>query len=423
MDWLRSVFGLKRQHQNSAADADEDELNSSEPPSPSPRLRKRNRRDNDGVNINFEEDNNEGSGNNASTGIVGRHINFASCDNTSDDDDSNKSNSSDSSEEEEEEEEDVLNRLGDRIIRFNYTGEDRRVPDDATHITVDQSVRVIPENAFRGNDNIVEVICDVNVKGVGGCAFDLCLPLRRVIMPGVEVVEEEAFLCCRALTYVECGKLEIIKVQAFGRCESLRSINLPSAKIVEEGVFWGCEALTDVKFGSKLERIKEGAFVNCPFLERITIPLKDGIVADDDIFRACDNLKHVDLVEGPVHATIAALQLEEWRNDMYGEINSINQILPTTPAGEGYFDQGGKARAIRTWIRSVLGKIIHYKAEHQRLLNEQVATTLGLALSQDIVMNNVLPFLELPSYTFEVGDHEEGEEQDDLASEEEDHEE
>ena len=89
-----------------------------------------------------------------------------------------------------------------------------------------------------------------------------------------------------------------------------------------------------------------------------------------------------------------------------------------------YDDVGGKARAIRTWIRSVLGKIIHYKAEHQRLLDGDVATTLQPVLPQDIVMNNVLPFLKLPSYTFEVEDYEEEEEEQDyLEDEEEDHEE
>jgi len=87
---------------------------------------------------------------------------------------------------------------------------------------------------------------------------------------------------------------------------------------------------------------------------------------------------------------------------MNEEINSINQILPTASAGGGYEgDHGEKARAIRTWIRSVLRKIVHYQAEHQRLLDEEVATTLQLVLPQDIVSNNVLPFLELPSYTFE----------------------
>eukprot|EP00985_Skeletonema_marinoi_P031969 scaffold37949_cov205-Skeletonema_marinoi.AAC.2 len=233
-------------------------------------------------------------------------------------------------------------------------------------------------------------------------------------MPGVEIVEEDAFYNCPALTYVECGKLEIIKISVFQYCTSLGSIDLPSATIVETEAFLGCEALTDVKFGSKLESIKRKAFLDCPFLERITIPLKDGMITHDNTFTGCDNLKQVDLVEGPAHETIAALQLEEWRNDMNEEINSINQILPTASAG-GYYDVGGMARAIRTWIRSVLRKIVHYKAEHQRLLDEEIATTLQLALPQDIVMKNVLPFLELPSYTFEleVEDYEEGEEQDD----------
>mmetsp|Transcript_4636 Transcript_4636/g.5898 ORF Transcript_4636/g.5898 Transcript_4636/m.5898 type:complete len:133 (-) Transcript_4636:358-756(-) len=130
------------------------------------------------------------------------------------------------------------------------------------------------------------------------------------------------------------------------------------------------------------------------------------MITADRIFSFCDNLRHVDLVEGELHETIAALQFEEWRNDVNEEIDSINQILPTVSAGGGdvgEFDEGEKAQAIRTWIRSVIGKIIHYQAEQQRLLDEEVATTLQLALPQDIVMNNVLPFLELPSYTFEVG--------------------
>eukprot|EP00984_Skeletonema_dohrnii_P030882 scaffold22743_cov159-Skeletonema_dohrnii-CCMP3373.AAC.4 len=296
---------------------------------------------------------------------------------------------------------------GDDIIRFNYTDEDRRVPRDVTHVTIDKSVTVIPANAFYYNRNIVEVICDVNVKRAERLAFLNCTPLRRVIMPGVEVVEMLSLAGCEALTDVECGKLEIIKDNAFTQCTSLRSINLPSAKIVYRSAFYCCEALTDVSFGSKLERIEERAFVNCYALERITIPLKDGIITHDGIFSGCANLKHVDLVEGPIHETIAALQLEEWRNDMYEEINSINQILPTVSAG-GWDDEGEKAQAIRTWIRSVLRKVIYFSAEHQRLSDEQAATTLELALSQDIVMNNVLPFLELPSYTFEVEDHEEG---------------
>eukprot|EP00985_Skeletonema_marinoi_P016681 scaffold8993_cov207-Skeletonema_marinoi.AAC.37 len=298
---------------------------------------------------------------------------------------------------------------GDHIIRFNYTGE-HVIPHDATHVTIDASVRVIPEDAFISHPNIVEVICGPNVEKIETRAFVGCPSLRRVIMPGVEIVEQCAFTDCKALTDVECGKLEIIRGCAFHACKSLGSINLPSATVVEMGAFSDCTALADAKFGDKLESIKGVAFDNCPNLERITIPLKDGIITRDSTFTGCDNLKQVDLVEGNLHETIAALQLEEWRNDMNEEIDSINRILSTTPAGgindEGGVAEGEKARVIRTWIRSVLGKIIHYEAEHQHLLDE-VATSLQLVLPQDIVMKNVLPFLDLPSYTFEVVDEEE----------------
>ena len=285
---------------------------------------------------------------------------------------------------------------GDNIRWYDYTGADDEVPDDATHVTV--SARVIPEDAFHGNRSIVEVIFGPNVEKIETRAFNSCPSLRRVIMPGVEVVERGVFQWCGALTHVECGKLEIIKAYAFKGCTSLRSITLPSARIVEGDAFTDCLVLADVTFGSKLERIEEMVFARCTALERITIPLKDGVIADDYIFTGCDNLRHVDLAGGELHETIAALQFEEWSNDVNEEIDSINQILPTVDAGgyyDEYDDEGEMARAIRTWIRSVLGEIIRYKAQHQHLLDE-AATSLELALPRDIVMNNVLPFLELP---------------------------
>eukprot|EP00985_Skeletonema_marinoi_P016854 scaffold9128_cov158-Skeletonema_marinoi.AAC.5 len=124
----------------------------------------------------------------------------------------------------------------------------------------------------------------------------------------------------------------------------------------------------------------------------------------DDTFQGCESLKRVDLVEEAVlRDTIDALLSEEWRNDMNVEIGAINQILPNTPAGDGLFDVGGKAQAVQLWISSVLHKIVQYKAQHHSYLNES-ATTLQHALHQDIVLKNILPFLELPSYTFEGED-------------------
>eukprot|EP00984_Skeletonema_dohrnii_P024667 scaffold13807_cov78-Skeletonema_dohrnii-CCMP3373.AAC.3 len=287
---------------------------------------------------------------------------------------------------------------------FTYTGRDGDfVPHDVTRVRIHESVTVIPRHAFEGRRGIEEVICDVGVEKVEEEAFVYCTSLRLVIMPGVKVVERGAFGGCEALTDVECGKLEIIGWNAFFRCISLRRINLPSAKIIKHYAFNYGTALTEVEFGNRLESIEECAFKGCRSLRQITLPLKDNLINDDNAFKGCVNLEHVDLVGGPHAKLIAALQLNDWRNDMNEEIDSINQILPTAPAGgDSYRDVGRKAAVIRSWIRSVLHKIIHYKAQHDRLLMK-AATTLELAsLQNDIVIENYLPYLELPSYTFEV---------------------
>ena len=295
------------------------------------------------------------------------------------------------------------------IIRYNYRGEEGEViPREATHIfVVDKDVTFVRARAFREHPNIIELVCHDKVEKIEEYAFFKCPSLRRVIMPGVKIVEQQAFEQCIELTDVECGKLEIIGEEAFYCCKILKSINLPSARVVKLGAFEKCYALMGVKFGRMLEKIEESVFHYCLSLERITIPLKDSLITTDDIFTQCQNLRNVDLVESAeLHETTAALQLKAWRNDMNEEIDSINLILLNAPAG--YYATnlgvgwlvGEKARAIRRWIRSLLGKYVHYRVAHQRVLNE-AAATLQFALPRGILMNNVLPFLELPSNTFE----------------------
>ncbi len=294
------------------------------------------------------------------------------------------------------------------VTWFTYTGQED-IPHHATHIFV-KNVKGIPAEAFSHHPNIIEVVCHKDVEHVGANAFRSCPSLKRVIMPGVRVVEEWIFRKCESLAYVECAKLEIIGCGSFFGCTSLTDIiKLSSAKIVESFAFCKCRALRDAKFSDKLEKFGWGVFIGCKSLERITIPLKDGLIIAPDVFTKCYNLKHVDLVENEI---IASLHLEEWRNDVIEAMDSINQILPNTYAGGtvfyGHCDYGDKARTIQKWIRSVLGKILQYRAEHQRLMN-QAAPILRLALPQDVVTNNILPFLDLPLHSFDLVEVEEEE--------------
>ena len=304
---------------------------------------------------------------------------------------------------------------------YVFTGrEGERIPRHINHVLIDKSREFVPSGAFYQHPNpliraysgerhsnipnIEELICHDGVEKIEREAFYNCPSLRWIIMPGVKVVETDAFTFCSALTYIECGKLERIGAAAFRGCTSLSSVDLPSIKIVEAGAFSNCTNLINAKFGKDLESIRRWAFEGCTSLERITLPLKDGIIADNDnIFGGCKKLNHIDLVEG-VHETAAALLLEEWKNDMNEEIDSISQILASAPAGNWRDDSGGKARAMRTGIESVLRKIIHYKVEHHSMMDE-AAATIQLVLPQDIVRNNVLSFLELPPHWFELEDH------------------
>ena len=272
---------------------------------------------------------------------------------------------------------------------YIFTGE--VIPDHVTHVLIDKSLKFVRKRAFYKHPNIQEVICHDGVEKIEEYAFHNCPRLRRVIMPGVKEVKRYAFNRCEALTYIECSKLERIGETAFQLCKSLSSIDLPSITIVERSTFSNCWSLVNVKFGKELESIRGGAFFNCMSLERIALPLKDGMLTNNDTFQKCVELNHVHLVGG-VYETIAAFLLEEWKNDMNEKIHAINQTLPSR-AGE-------KAQAIRYWIRSLLRKYTHYKAEHRRCLN-MAAAALQAALPSDIVCKNIFPFIELPSHTFE----------------------
>ena len=279
---------------------------------------------------------------------------------------------------------------------YIFTGSEV-IPRHITHVLIDKSLKFVPARACYEHPNIEEVRCHDGVEKIGKDAFHNCPRLQRAIMPGVKEVERGAFASCKALTYIECGKLERIGEVAFGRCKSLSSIDLPFIKIVEKMAFSGCWILKNAKLGKELESIGMGAFLTCSSLECITLPLKDGVFADDTIFQQCDNLHNVDLI-GEVKETIDALLIEEWKNDMNQEIHTISQILPNTPAGS-LLVVGETARTIRAWIRRLLRKYTHYKAEHRRFVNV-AATALKPALPNDILFKSVLPFVELPAETF-----------------------
>jgi hypothetical protein len=254
---------------------------------------------------------------------------------------------------------------------FVYTGGEQVVPRDVTRVIVDKSVKIIRREAFYERDRLVSIEMHDGIEIVEEWAFCGCTSLRGSIkLPGVRVVEDFAFEST-GLTDVEFGdKLETIGYHALRNCRSLRSVKMPTVREIDRYAFDNCDQLTDVEMPD-VERIGDFAFFNCIRLRRIAIPLKDGIIAGDNVFNWCENLSTVNL-GGGIYKTISSLHLESWRNGMREEIDRINRDLPTTNPSE-------KTSSIRRWIRSVLQRIEHYKTEHCMLLKEAM-TLLELAL-------------------------------------------
>ena len=253
---------------------------------------------------------------------------------------------------------------------FVYMGGNQRVPDGVRRARIHKSVKIVRARAFCKRTQLISVEFHDGVEIIEGAAFFNCWRLSGAIkLLGVKIIKQKAFQYCCNLTGVEFGdKLETIEQEAFHGCISLKKIRIPSVRTIGKRVFANCLMLANVECGEGLRMIQRRAFYCCPKLERIALPLKAGMI-EDDVFFFCEDLTTIDLVGG-IHNTIASLHMESWRNEMTGEINRINQVLPTIEE---------KTDLMQQWMRSTNERFDHYKAEHRKLLKE-ATTLLELAL-------------------------------------------
>ena len=310
---------------------------------------------------------------------------------------------------------------------FIYRG--GRAPQYITHARIDKSINEIEDQAFDCCIQLLTVDTHDALRKIGRGAFWYCGSLRWINLKSVVEIDMFAFDECVDLESVEFGdRLETIGNHAFANCTSLQHLKLPSITTIGKQAFDNCSALIDIELSEQLETIGRSAFWKCDRLQRIAIPLKRNLfVYNDDNqeynqFAGCSQLKTVDIVGG-IHKTVASLHMKNWRTEMNESINRINQVLPNTPADD-------KTEEIQRWVESVFDKMNHYKAEHFRYVKEGI-TLLELALwkaklgekeececeegrakkakvdaesarkdkrmacGADMVINNVLPFIQL----------------------------
>jgi len=158
---------------------------------------------------------------------------------------------------------------------FEYRGEERVVPHDATHVRVHTSVTELPGDVFEERKKLVQVDLPEGLLEIGYGAFYECTSLKSITIPStVTFIDDFAFANCNGLEEIKmnCKELVTIGEHAFYYCVKLKRVSIPPLiRVIERFTFYGCNSLETVELCEGLEEIEESGFDRAP-LKNLIVP-------------------------------------------------------------------------------------------------------------------------------------------------------
>jgi hypothetical protein len=119
-----------------------------------------------------------------------------------------------------------------------------------------------------GRRKLVEMKLPPQIKIITEINFSHCINLTKIILEGVEILEDGSFLGCVSLKYVHLPNLIEIKGCAFMYCEKLEKIYIPdSTTKIGERAFRGCLKLKQIRISKNVDTINPETFLGCTLLE------------------------------------------------------------------------------------------------------------------------------------------------------------
>ena len=77
----------------------------------------------------------------------------------------------------------------------------RELPEGISSVRVADGIAAIPDYAFAGCENLVDVVIPQTARTIGKCAFAQCVNLTQINIPeGVTSIADDTFLMCSSLT-------------------------------------------------------------------------------------------------------------------------------------------------------------------------------------------------------------------------------
>jgi len=178
---------------------------------------------------------------------------------------------------------------------YIYNGVDE-VPRDVTHVRVEPSVTVIPENAFRYRHYLEEVELPEGLIRIGDKAFYYCSSaLKRINLPStLEEIGDHTFDQCENLEVVLPEGIERLGQWAFQNCR-LKRINIPPLlEVINEGTFCNCDSLSEISFSEGLREIGKDALSRCTSFVSIKLPSSLKVIGIE-AFEGCERLNEIRL--------------------------------------------------------------------------------------------------------------------------------
>ena len=174
------------------------------------------------------------------------------------------------------------------IVSFPETNEKvffRDLPEGISKVRIRDGITAIPDYAFAGCENLVDVVIPQTAHTIGKCAFAQCVNLTELYLPeGVISIGDCAFLMCGSLTQLTISdSVTSIEGNPFRHLpvEILVSSENPVISVVDGVVFnkdgtrliaCPCNKAGAYEIPQGVLEIGIHAFENCNDLTEVTIP-------------------------------------------------------------------------------------------------------------------------------------------------------
>lgn len=143
-------------------------------------------------------------------------------------------------------------------------------PSTLKNVTIGDNVKTIPGNAFYGCSSLTSITIPQSVTSIGRLAFDSCSSMDEVFFNADNCTKCESSFPS-SIKYLSIGdNVKTIPEIAFRYCRGLTSITIPNSVIsIGKKAFSGCSGLTSVTIPNSVTSIGGYAFDGCNKLEEV----------------------------------------------------------------------------------------------------------------------------------------------------------